>query len=105
MVSKLFLFICFSFFFFTFKFLNLGLWWTEFDKAPVVVISFRATFYFGPRFTLCFEATINTITECKLVLMMIRYFIHRDNMIVVIELVDCWEVYVLGIFLDWRVRI
>ena len=62
----------------------------DFDAAPVVFRSFRAT--------------ISTITQSELVLNSFEYFIDGDEVVFVVELVNGWEVSVLP-NLDWQVRI
>ena len=69
---------------------DLSLWLVDINAGPVVCFSFCAT--------------ISTILQSELVLVIIEYFIERNNIVVIIELVDCWEVSVL-LALDWQVRI
>ena len=72
---------------------NLSLWLVDLDQNPVVLSSLRAT--------------INTITESKLVLDTVAWlqFIDSDKRVVIIELVDGWEVFVLVAALERHVRI
>ena len=69
---------------------NLSLWLVDLDAGPVVFTSFRAT--------------ISTILESELILG-IEYFIDSDQVVIVVELVNGWEVSVLLVALDWHVRI
>ncbi len=52
-----------------------------------------------------FGATISTIAQNKLVLNIIEYLIDGDKLIIVVELVDGWEVSVLLAWPYWHVRL
>ena len=67
----------------------LSIWIVYFSAAPVIALSFCVA--------------ISTITQSELVLK-IEYFIDRNKIIIVVELVDGWKVSVL-LALDWLVRI
>ena len=69
---------------------NLSLWLADLDAGPFVTCSIRAT--------------IITFTQNELVLV-IEYFIERDQVVFVVELVAGWEVFVLSKVSDWPVRI
>ena len=68
---------------------DLSLWLVDINAGPVVA------------YTFC--ATISTILQSELVLIM-EYFIERNNIVVIIELVDCWEVSVLLAAIEWPGR-
>ena len=68
---------------------NLSLWLIEFNAGPVALISFCAT--------------KGSIPQSEPVLRTIGYFIESDKVIVVVELIDGWEVSVL-LTPYWKVR-
>ncbi len=68
---------------------DLSLWLADFKAAPVVFETL--------------SAAIGSILEGELV-MLIKYFINSDQPVVVVELVNSWEVPVLLSF-DWQVRL
>ncbi len=58
----------------------------------------------GPVVALSLTATISSVRKGELVLALVGYFIHSDKVVIVVELLNGWEVSVL-LFLDWIVRI
>ena len=65
---------------------NLSLWLVDLDAAPVITGSFCAT--------------SSTVPQSELVLNSSGYFIDGDKVVVVVELVNGWEVFVLLVALD-----
>ena len=57
------------------------MWLVDINAAPVVVRSL--------------SGTVSTILESELVLIHVGYLIHSDKLVIVVELVDGWEVSVL----------
>ena len=75
---------------------NLSQWLVELYAGPVVLVSFGAT--------------ISTIPQNELVLKyppfsLLNTFIDREKVVVIVEPVDGWEVYVLLAAIEWHVRI
>ncbi len=50
-------------------------------------------------------ATIGSVREGELAKSSVMYFIHSDKVVIVAELVNNWEVYVLLAAFDWNVGI
>ena len=69
---------------------DLSLWLADLDAAPVIT-----------SFSFC--AAIGSIPQSELVLSTFGYFIDRDKVVFVVELVDGWEVCVM-LALVWHER-
>ena len=70
------------------------------DLSLWLVFLYAAPIAFGS-----FCATSRSIPQNELVLTKVGYFIDRNKVVFIVELVDGWEVSVLLAALDWRIRI